>query len=422
MIGSCSDNIAFNDVEISIGQWPDEKDTMHLGLFEEKIKQYNKQYPDVKITGDTYVYSVDSFFDKAEKNDLPTLYFTWFTEIEKIIKRGYAADVTEEMSKYGYAQSMNPTLLELLTDDNGRIYGLPYNVYVEGLAINRDLFIQAGLVNDDGSIKIPTTYQQLAEYAQIIHDKTGKAGFLFSTTDNCAGWNFMNIAWSYGVNFMEMKKDGKFVSTFDSEECVEAMKYIYDLRWNKNGFLVRDDLNDINTKRAFAAGEGAMMFSALDNLNAYQELGMKKDIIVFARVPEGPKGRYAQMGGTVIMIAQNTTKKQIDAAFKWVQMHILPPDTAESYQKDTSKGYTEPLSVWINRQKKIPDTDLLENNSDYLSFKDVRIKPEEAVCCQELYSVLDECIWEIMTNPDANIENLVYNANIKFQTEYLDKM
>lgn len=47
-----------------------------------------------------------------------------------------------------------------------------------GLYINKPLFTKAGLVNEDGSVKVPQTYEELAEFAGIIKEKT-VGGYLY---------------------------------------------------------------------------------------------------------------------------------------------------------------------------------------------------------------------------------------------------
>lgn len=63
-------------------------------------------------------------------------------------------------------KAINPKLIETVTDDNGRIRAIPYNAYVQGFTYNKGLFRQAGLVNEDGSVKFPNTYEELAEAAK----------------------------------------------------------------------------------------------------------------------------------------------------------------------------------------------------------------------------------------------------------------
>lgn len=109
----------------------------------------------------------------------------------------------------------SPSYLEMLSDENGRIYGLPRDGYVLGMHINVALFREAGLVDEEGLPIYPKTLQEVAEYGQIIREKTGKAGLVFPASETYGGWLFTNIAWNFGCvgeNALEYQdEDGRWV-------------------------------------------------------------------------------------------------------------------------------------------------------------------------------------------------------------------
>ena len=53
---------------------------------------------------------------------------------------------------------------------------------------------------------------------------------------------------------------------------------------------------------------------------------------------------------------------------------------------------------------------------------DCELRPEEPVCAQELYGILDGCIQEVLTNKDADPATLLEKANADFQSNYLDNI
>ena len=212
--GCGSDKTEDGKISLSIGNWPDETMSESLKKNNKLKDEFMAAHPNIIVKGDTYRFDTKTFTMKASANQLPTIFNTWFTEINNIIKQGYAADITEQMKKHGFDAALNPEILNLLKDENGKIYGVPTDAYAQGLYIDKKLFKEAGLVNADGSIKVPNTYEELAEYAGIIKEKTGKAGYVIPTINNCGGWHFLNIAWSYGVEFVKQKDDGSYRSRF----------------------------------------------------------------------------------------------------------------------------------------------------------------------------------------------------------------
>ena len=60
--------------------------------------------------------------------------------------------------------------------------------------------------------------------------------------------------------------------------------------------------------------------------------------------------------------------------------------------------------------------------NESLTDTSIELKPEEPVCAQELYAVLDGLIQEVLTNQNANIKALVSTANSEFQSNYLNNL
>lgn len=60
--------------------------------------------------------------------------------------------------------------------------------------------------------------------------------------------------------------------------------------------------------------------------------------------------------------------------------------------------------------------------NESLTNPNIELRPEEPVCAQELYAVLDGIIQEILTNKDADIPLLVKKANADFQANYLNNL
>lgn len=442
-VPGCSTDKAETDgkVTISIGEWPDEETLpTRYAVYENYLQKMNEKYPNIEIVKDTYKYEFQSFLVRASAGQIPDMYNTYFTEIDKLVNAGYAADITEAMSTNGYDVAMNPDLLELVTRD-GKIYALPYSTYAQGLTINRALFEQAGLVDEAGNVMVPETYDEVAQMAQQVKERTGQAGFVLPTTQNNGGWHFMNIAWSYGVDFME-QVDGKWTATFNTPECAAALQYVKDLKW-KYDVLPADALIDRGEMNNYiASDQAAMCFSNPPGDDFVQYGGMSKDNIAIASVPAGPAGRYAQMGGDVRMISPDATPEQIDAIFKWFEIvgdsPELTPDASEAMEANLQQRNQDgfpvldqiPFKIWVNEDRIIAENTLNAkymninpaNFEHYYAFKDVIINPEEPVETQSLYAVLDACIQEVLTNENADPAALIENAANEFQHNYLDKV
>ena len=94
--------------------------------------EFETENTDIKIVPDTYKFDVNTFMVKASANKLPNLYVTYFTETQKNIEQGYAKDITDELKEMGWLQYINPELVDLLSDEDGRIYGIPQECICSG--------------------------------------------------------------------------------------------------------------------------------------------------------------------------------------------------------------------------------------------------------------------------------------------------
>ncbi|PYI55552.1 ABC transporter substrate-binding protein [Paenibacillus flagellatus] len=426
------------EVVFNNGDWPKPQDKK-LPQFEEWQKKFESENPGVKMKAENYTYDTNTFLPKAESGQLPNLFGTWFTEPKKIINAGYAADITAQMKNYGYDKALNPAMLELVKKD-GKFYGIPTSGYYMGMWYNVNLFKQAGLLDEKGIPKYPRTYEELAQTAKTIKDKTGKAGFFFPTKNNQGGWQFMTIAWSYGAEF-EKQVDGKWKAVFNSPEAVQALQYIKDLKWKYN-VLPDNILVEVNDMfRLFGTDQVAMAFGSTDWMNTpTNDYKMSKDNLAMSAVPAGPKGRIALTGGSLYMFSNNSTPEQIEAGFKWLKIKGFSPEV----NADALKGLEETLAAdqklnrvvgphgmlaWINKERVDAENAIrqkyktvnLELWDDYMKNEGVTIRPEEPVNAQELYKTLDAVVQAVLTDKNADPKALLDKAVADFQRDYLDK-
>lgn len=443
MFAGCSNkNSADSDqVTITIGSWPSESASeVERKTADDNLAKMNELYPNIVVKKDTSTFEQKSFTMKASSGQLPTLYQVPFTEFVKIVDSGYAADITDAMKKYGYDQDLNPLLNEFLSMD-GKYYAIPQSSYALGLLCNKKLFTQAGLVNEDGTIKIPQTYDEVKEFSKIIKEKTGAYGFAVPTMQNEGGWFFSMVAWNFGTNFIEKDETGKYKASFNSPECVEALDFYREMKWDletipNNAFLTRDD-----TIKMFASDQVAMIFNDRPSKGLTTRYGMDKDDMIFVRVPEGKNGRITLMGGTIYMVSPDATEAEIDAAFKWLEVIGAGPNITEFALESKEKALQEEselevfipgvelYSVWQNGDK-IEKTNKLyekyttvseDQYSDYTKFTDVILHKEEYPCCQQLYTILDEGIQKIYSDSKADVGQTVKEMAEKFQINHLDK-
>ena len=427
-------------VTIKIGNWANkETQPEQYKRLEETKKRFEEKYPNIKVEGVTWYYDLATFFPSAASGQLPTMFQAPFTEVEKLVDSGYVSDVTKFMKKYGYTDNISPAIMELLSVD-GKQYMIPLDVYVMGLYANKRLFEKAGLIDDDGNVIFPKTYEELATTATMIKEKTGAAGFVMPTTSNNGGWHFMNIAWSHGVEFMKKNDEGKWIATFDSPECVKALNYIRDLKFKYNVLPANIFVDGNEMRKLFATDQAAMYFATPPQKSLTDTYSMDKNDIAIGLMPEGPEGRYSLLGGSIMVLKDKLSDAEMDACFKWVEFtgrgSILDDTIKENLENDykTKAGKGELIGVgqyplWQEGvETRDYNDELIEKyaNVDTANFKEFEefdkliVKPEEPVSCQQLYETLDSCIQAVLSDESADPESVLKRANNNFQNNYLN--
>jgi len=428
-------------VTISVGLWP-EKGTDAYNTKMEQVARFEEMYPDIKVVGDTYEYKTDTFTAKASGGTLPTIISTWFTEVDKIIDGGYVADLTDILGEAGWLEQMNPDVVKYVSGDDGKVYGIPYFVYAQGLYINKPLFEQAGLVDEKGDVIIPKTYDDIYEASKTIKEKTGKAGFGLPTINNNGGWHTINIAWAYGADFLNRSEDGKYTSTMNTPETVAAYEWVKKMR-AANVFPDNPNLDVNGILPLFGSGQVAMFFSPPSYISSItSSYGMKPEDIIMTSMPEGPDGSMSQMGGDLYMIAKNATPDQIDAALKWIDFIGRGPTLDDERVQNSKADYKttidengvilpkEAFSLWISGERLQKDIEARkeyvnipeENLEKYYAFEGVTLMPEPEAGCQELYAELDKVVQEIYADSDADVAKVVKTASDNWQVNCLDNL
>lgn len=437
--GKSADKDENGKVMVSIGGWPSKEGTSKDN-YEKQKAEYEQANPQFTIVPDNWTFDLKTFYAKAAGGQLPILYTTHFTEASQLISAGYAADLTDTLKKHNIYDSFNKDIIKLLSKDD-KVYGFPIGAYALSISGNVDMMTAAGLVEADGTPKQPKDWNELAEFAVKIKKATGKPGFAIPTSNNCGGWIFMPIAWSYGVEFM--KKDGdKWVATFNTPEAAAALQYIKDLKWKYDVFPSNVLIDQSEYHKLFGTGNVGMIIEG-DVSKRVMTYGMTKDQIVMMAMPSGPKKHVTLLGGTLFAVSNKATEDQIDGALKWAEMSYTPflsdkykanleKSTNASLEKGELIGIKE-ISTWNDTAETIKyrndyidskaniNTNHIKLYNDFLANPgDCELRAEESVCAQELYSVLDNCIQEVLTNKDADCAALLEKANADFQKNYLD--
>ena len=430
-------------VKIKIANAPDKNtDKVAYDSWQKSADIFMEKNSDIAVIAEPWAYDVQTFIPKAEGGTLATLYAAHFTEGKKIIEFGYSADMTDFLKKNGDYDKLNPVLLPNITDKNGDVYLLPGTVYTLGIIMNMKLMRQAGLVNEDDSPMVPKTFDELAEMAKTITEKTGVSGFVFPTTGNGGGWTFNNVGWAYGGDFITKDDNGKWNANLDSNEIVSAMEWLKNMKWGYNCMPASTLVNNADTMKMVGTDQAAMAIGHPGQLaQLIANFGMDLNDIAMVQIPAGPAKHVALMGGSYYAIANNASEEQVAAVYKWLEFKgatsKLTDEVKQEIERENKANYDEgktvigikDLSVWneesevqafrdemCEKYRNVP----IGHVASYNDKEGLEFQTEEEVCAQDMYSILDSIIQIVLTEPDADCRELLKEGNDKLQRDFLD--
>ena len=415
------------EVTITVGEMPTADQAAALETFNTKLAAFEELYPNITVVGDETRYDTSTFNAMLVGDTLPTTLAVPFTDMQALIARGQAADVTDYMAESETFSELNPDLASAAQDADGRNYGVVRDTYTMALVYDRALYEQAGLDPDD----TPTTWEGVLENAKTITEKTGKPGFILPTTGNAGGWLLTTMAYSNGSLVEETDGDTTTV-TIDSDGMKASLEFLHDVRWSANAagsnFLMGGD--DIRNELA-----GGNVGQTVNGASIYNDLvvnrGMPGESVGIAPLPQAKDGLGALGGGAIQWYNPKATPNELAAALKWTEYYSLDRyvneeaavEWAETRAADGKPvGYPEvPLFGeeaydtylgWIEPYMNV-DRDNFTAYFDSLSV--LPIVPEPAVKAQELYAALDPLVQAVFTREDADIDQLLADAEVQVQ-------
>ncbi|MGN1039998.1 MAG: ABC transporter substrate-binding protein, partial [Candidatus Fimimonas sp.] len=230
-------------IKIRVGFWPDPSLKADTAMYEEWKANFEADYPQYEIVADPYTYSPETVGAKGNQGKLPTIFQTYFTEPDMLIREEYIRPITSQLAALGWTEKMDQSMLKTLSR-NGEVYGVPRDGYGMGLFINLAMMYDIGAIEkdddgkyilyaEDGSPLYPTTFEQVTQLSREVQDAYNgtKYGILILSANKQGGWQLVNMAWNFGAGNLQIQgEDGKWKSNLMDQGMVDALQWIQNLR------------------------------------------------------------------------------------------------------------------------------------------------------------------------------------------------
>jgi ABC-type glycerol-3-phosphate transport system substrate-binding protein len=411
---------AGGDVTISINCAPPTTSPKQYKEWNEDVAIFEKQNPTIKIQS-IYTSPCEvpaTFTASLNAGTEPNVFYTYFTDKNQVLDAGQAADISSYVNTTTVPnlKDIVPSAMAAVTAGK-TLYGLPTSNYTQGLIINRKLFTEAGLNPDQP----PTTWAQVEQDAKAI-TKLGHGiyGYGDYSAGNNGGWHFSSEVDAMGGQMIS--PDGT-TAAFNSPQGKAVLQALHTMRFTDHSMSPTQQLQWGALQKQMAAGKLGMYIAAPDdiyNVIVPQDGG---DINNYGMGPlpsatGTPAGSLS--GGNDYMFAKRDSAAQIRAGIKFLNFEDLTPGSGQFNFTRTKAdglpvGFPEPQlfsGATQQRNQKLMNASATINTSYYSTFTQANEKGMgEPVDAQAVYKTLDPVMLSVLTDPTANISQLLTNAS-----------
>ena len=302
-----------------------------------------------------------------------------------------------------------PVFLEL-----GNIEGTQYMIPMLGevmfIEVNKNLMKEAGLVDEDGNIKAPATWDELYEYAEAA---TVIEGGKVVQNGLSIDWGSYFMAYTYTACLQSLKgniyeEDGKTLD-FVSDE-VKSMLTM----WKK---LVDDKYSPVDTfadndagRSNFKAGKVAMLISAASRWIEAGELLGGANVTVLPIPGSAENGSIAFIHGVVIPKASPAQ----DLAIQFIKEAILSRDF-QSYGLNKFGKMTPLISHYSSALSGDWGVvvDVVKKSATVPLYKDFAKLEKSMVVEIQNYLIGQQSVEDTMTNLKSTIDSIDTTTGLK---------
>ncbi|MBP2478006.1 ABC-type glycerol-3-phosphate transport system substrate-binding protein [Crossiella equi] len=408
-------------VKISINGQPPGTQAFERKIFDEDVAAFEAANPGIDIEPHEGFMDPKTFSAKLSGGQLEDVFYVYFTDPAQIIARRQAADITDHLKDVPLAGELNPQLTAVFKNAQGRQFGLPTANYSMGLLYNRTLFTKAGLDPD----KPPATWSEVREAAKKISALGGgTVGFGELSKNNQGGWHLTSWLNSMGANVA--RKDGEtWKADFNNDKGKAALQALRDMRWTDDSMGSKQLLEIPDLQQLMGAGQLGMYIAAPDNVPTLvnQFKGKYED---YGLAPM-PGGQGTLIGGEGYMFNPKASPEKIKAGLTWLRWKYLDPTRTEANLKRYAEqkqpiGLPVPpaADVWVGpvreQQEKFKAANATIPVGNYQPYINAapslkgNLEPPNA---QQVYAALDTVMQGVLTNKDANLDQLLADAESK---------
>lgn len=285
--------------------------------------------------------AVEKANDMLALDEMPNIVSTngQYYYVENAVKRGKLLDLMSYIRKDSeFMQLVHPSVLEVWTNTDGSLYTLPDALEVMGYWYNEQYFREAGIVDENGEIVLPKTWQEFYEVCEKLEtwNRTSEKLEAVYALENVQVVENLFLARLGGES-----TDGLILATdvpqsYDNEVLKTVIRDFSNIyRYSKN----TDSLE--NARQYFIEGSTAMYFNGVWESEVIQSCELSNEI-AYANYPTnyGMMLSYVSPSSGYVVYESPDNKKN-EAAIRFLK-YMLSPEIQTRIATETGQAPSNP--------------------------------------------------------------------------------
>ena len=422
--GACGANDepaeADGPVTITVNGLPPDTDPVNRKNFMDDVAKFTAKYPNIKVAPKEGMMDPQTFAAKLAGGQLEDVFYVYFTDPQALIRKRQVTDITKYLGDFPNTKDLKPELLRIFSDgdgDGGKVYGLPSQNYSMGLVYNRDLFTKAGL----DPANPPKTWAEVREAAKKLSALGGGVtGYGDYSKSNTGGWHFTAETYSLGGDVATQEGE-TWKAAFNNATGKQVLQQLKDMRWADNTMGSKQLLEYSDLLQMMGSNKlGMYLGTGSDIVNIVNQYKGKFATYGLGSIPDG-KGTLG--GGDGYMFKAGLSPAKIKAGLTWLSFKSVAPDRiAETLERSSTNkepvGLPQP-NIWVTGSAS--DKSLVEQRAKFQNVPVENFAPfaatEQSIplkleppLAQQVYAVLDVPMQKVLTDRNANIDQLLADA------------
>ncbi len=223
-----------------------------IGNWNDTVGKEKGVYIDYQLKGgDTLSQNIEI---ALKAGNAPDLFYSG--SMKSFAENGYIAAVDDLPG----GDKLIEKFSDVIDDENNRVdgktYTLPYGTNLRGLIYNKDMFKEAGIVDENGEAKPPVTFDDYREYAKKLTDKKkGTYGVVYPM--KWTGWYGGDITTVVQSSAGHTGYDPT-TGEYDYSAYADIMQYVLDIYKDGSVYPDIEGLDNDTARALFAEGKIGM--------------------------------------------------------------------------------------------------------------------------------------------------------------------